>query len=80
MVLVASGALLVITQVHIGRLAGRLGPVATISIAVSAVGALLSIVAWAGPPRPTRLQPLRHGHDRLTPANRQHKPQRQGDV
>ena len=47
MVLVASSALLVVTQIRIGRLAGRLGAVATIGIGVSAVGALLSFVAWA---------------------------------
>ena len=47
MVLVASGALLVVTQVRIGRLGGRLGAVATIGIGVSALGALLSFVAWA---------------------------------
>ncbi len=47
MVLVASGALLVVTQVRIGRLGDRLGAVATIGIGISALGALLSFVAWA---------------------------------
>lgn len=47
MVLVASGALLVLTQIRIGKLSGRLGAVATIGIGVSALGALLSFVAWA---------------------------------
>ncbi len=47
MVLVASGALLVVTQVRIGKLSGRLGAVATIGIGVSTLGALLSFVAWA---------------------------------
>ena len=39
--------MLVVTQVRIGKLGGRLGAVATIGIGVSAVGALLSFVAWA---------------------------------
>ncbi|MGH9156030.1 MAG: hypothetical protein ACRD1K_09415 [Acidimicrobiales bacterium] len=47
MVLVASGALLVLTQVRIGKLSGRPGAVATIGTGVSALGALLSFVAWA---------------------------------
>lgn len=47
MVLVASGALLVVTQVRIGKLSGRLGAVATTGIGVSALGALLSFVSWA---------------------------------
>ncbi|MGH9149602.1 MAG: hypothetical protein ACRD0F_04610, partial [Acidimicrobiales bacterium] len=45
--LVVSGALMVVTQVRIARLAGRLGGLAAIGIGVSAVGALLSFVAWA---------------------------------
>ncbi|MCA1691379.1 MAG: hypothetical protein LC733_03930 [Actinobacteria bacterium] len=45
--LVASGALLVVTQVRIGRLVGGLSAVSTIGIGVSALGALLSFVAWA---------------------------------
>lgn len=47
LVLVASGALLVVTQVRIGKLSGRLGALATIGIGISALGALLSFVAWA---------------------------------
>lgn len=45
--LVVSGALLVITEVHIGRQCGRLGIVATLGVAVSVIGVLLSFVAWA---------------------------------
>lgn len=45
--LVASGALLVITQVRMSRLVGGLGAMATIGICVTAVGSLLSFVAWA---------------------------------
>ncbi|MEO6121915.1 MAG: hypothetical protein ABIW46_03720, partial [Acidimicrobiales bacterium] len=45
--LVVSGALLVITEVHIARQCGRLGIVATMGVAVSVIGVLLSFVAWA---------------------------------
>lgn len=47
LVLVASAALLVVTEVHIARRFAPLGVVVKIGVGVSAVGALLSFVAWA---------------------------------
>ncbi len=47
LMLMLSAALVVVTQLRLSRLHGGLGRLATVGIAVSALGALLSFVAWA---------------------------------
>jgi hypothetical protein len=47
LLLVVSAGLVVATQVRLHRLHGELGRMATVGIAVSALGALLSFVSWA---------------------------------